>query len=157
MIASTSLRLHRSAFFALLVSAGILAVLATGALPHSAHAQAAATQQDNTGSGATTQQNNTGTGSSGCGSSTGGLTNPLNNICSLPALLTAILGGIVQIGSIFLTVMLVYVGFLFVAARGNSEKIQGAREALVWTVIGGLILLGATAIGLVIQGTVGTL
>ncbi len=60
----------------------------------------------------------------------------------------------VQIGTIVLVMMLVYVGFLFVAARGNAEKLQGAKSALVWTVIGGLVLLGATAIELVIEGTV---
>ncbi len=53
--------------------------------------------------------------------------------------------------------MLVYVGFLFVAAQGNEEKIRSARSALVWTLIGGLILLGATAISKVIQATANTL
>jgi hypothetical protein len=53
--------------------------------------------------------------------------------------------------------MIVYVGFLFVAAQGNEEKIRSARSALVWTVIGGLILLGAKAIALVIEQTVSTL
>ncbi len=85
---------------------------------------------------------------------TGGLVNPLNGINSLPEFLRAILGGVVQIGTIVLIMMLVYVGFLFVAARGNAEKLQGAKSALVWTVIGGLILLGATSIQLVIEGTV---
>lgn len=92
------------------------------------------------------------------GGDTGGtLVNPLNSINSLPELLTAILKGVVEIGAIFLTLMLVYVGFLFVAARGNEEKIRSARDALMWTVIGGLILLGAEAISLVIQATVKTL
>lgn len=91
------------------------------------------------------------------GSSGGGLVNPLNSISSLPELLRAILGGVVQIGAIFLTVMIVYVGFLFVAARGNEEKISSARSALLWTIIGGLILLGASAIELVIEATVKTL
>jgi hypothetical protein len=45
----------------------------------------------------------------------------------------------------------------FVAAQGNEEKIRSARSALVWTVIGGLILLGAKAIALVIEQTVSTL
>ena len=87
----------------------------------------------------------------------GSLVNPLNSINSLPELLTAILKGVVEIGAIFLTLMIVYVGFLFVAARGNEEKIRSARDALMWTVIGGLILLGAEAISLVIQATVKTL
>lgn len=93
----------------------------------------------------------------GSPSASGGLTNPLKDIDTLPEFLNAILGGIVQIGTIILIMMLVYVGFLFVAARGNAEKIQGAKSALLWTVIGGLVLLGATSIQLVIQGTVNSL
>lgn len=89
--------------------------------------------------------------------SSGGLVNPLKDVDTLPEFLKAILGGVVQIGTIILIMMLVYVGFLFVAARGNAEKLQGAKSALVWTVIGGLILLGATSIQLVIEGTVNSL
>lgn len=91
------------------------------------------------------------------GSPSGGLINPLRGVNSFPDFLRAILGGIVEIGTIVLIMMLVYVGFLFVAARGNAEKLQGAKSALVWTVIGGLILLGATSIQLVIEGTVNSL
>lgn len=86
-----------------------------------------------------------------------GLVNPLNGVSTLPEFLKAILAGVVQIGTIILIMMLVYVGFLFVAARGNSEKLQSAKSALLWTVIGGLILLGATSIQLVIEGTVNSL
>ncbi|HRH24146.1 MAG TPA: pilin [Candidatus Paceibacterota bacterium] len=73
---------------------------------------------------------------------------------SLTELLNAVLKGIVQLGSILLVLALVYVGFLFVAAQGAEEKIRDARNALLWTVIGGLILLGATAISEVITATV---
>lgn len=93
----------------------------------------------------------------GGGTASGGLVNPLRGVDSFPEFLRAILGGIVEIGTIVLIMMLVYVGFLFVAARGNAEKLQGAKSALVWTVIGGLILLGATSIQLVIEGTVNSL
>ncbi|MEK7510913.1 MAG: pilin [Patescibacteria group bacterium] len=96
-------------------------------------------------------------GSGGQGSVSPGLTNPLNSIDSLPQLLAAVLAAIVRIGTIILTLALVYVGFLFVAAQGNEEKISNAKSALLWTVIGGLILLGASAIGAVIGSTVGKL
>ncbi|MBU2330328.1 pilin, partial [Patescibacteria group bacterium] len=86
-----------------------------------------------------------------------GLKNPLNNICTLPQFLNAILDAVVQLGTIVLILALVYVGFQFVAAQGNEEKIRSARSALMWTVIGGLVLLGAKAIGLVIEGTVSAL
>jgi hypothetical protein len=85
-----------------------------------------------------------------------GLVNPLQ-VDTLEAFLLAILAGVVELGTIFLVLMLVYVGFLFVTAQGKEEKISEARKALVWTVIGGLILLGATSIQLVVTETVRTL
>ncbi len=90
-------------------------------------------------------------------SDTGGLTNPLNNINSLPEFLNKILEAVVQLGTIVLILAIVYVGFLFVVAQGNEEKIKSARGALFWTVIGGLVLLGAQTIGMVISSTVGAL
>jgi len=89
--------------------------------------------------------------------SSGGLTNPLNNIDSLPKFMEVILQAVVQIGTIILTLAIVYVGFLFVQAQGNEEKIKAARSSLMWTVIGGLVLLGASTIGKVIESTVGAL
>ncbi|MBU0749937.1 hypothetical protein KKH15_00270 [Patescibacteria group bacterium] len=81
------------------------------------------------------------------------LVNPLKDIDSLDKLLLAFLDIVVNIGFIFLTLMIVYVGFLFVMAQGKDEKLVAARSALVWTIIGGLILLGAKAIALFIQAT----
>jgi hypothetical protein len=86
-----------------------------------------------------------------------GLTNPLNGVSTLDQFLTAILNGVIRLGTIVLIMMLVYVGFLFVVARGNAEKLQGAKSALLWTVIGGLVLLGATGIQAIITGTVNSI
>lgn len=87
---------------------------------------------------------------------TGALKNPLK-YDSLNDLLTAVLKAVIDLGSIILTLALVWVGFKFVAARGNEEAIRSARAALMWTVIGGLILLGATAIQSVITSTVSSI
>lgn len=89
----------------------------------------------------------------GTGIGGGGLKNPLKDIDSLESLLEAILTAVVRLGGIILVIAIVYVGFKFVVAQGNEEKIKEARSALVWTVIGGLILLGAQAISLVIRET----
>lgn len=83
----------------------------------------------------------------------GTLVNPLK-ASSIPKLLAVVLRGLVEIGSIILVLMLVWVGFMFVMAQGNEEKIKSARQALMWTVVGGLILLGATAIAELIEATV---
>ena len=82
------------------------------------------------------------------------LVNPLSAGTSLPTLINSILGFVVQIGAIIVIFMLVYVGYLFVTARDNETKIAAARKALLWTIIGALILLGAQAIALGIQATI---
>ena len=66
----------------------------------------------------------------------------------------SILDFLIQIGGIAVILMLVYVGYLFVIAQGNETKITDARNALLWTVIGALILLGSKAISLGIEQTV---
>ena len=85
-----------------------------------------------------------------------GLSNPLKSK-TLTELLTAILGFVQTIGAIFVVLMLIWTGFKFVQAQGNSSKLQEARESLWWTVLGALVLLGATAISLGIQETVQSL
>ena len=72
----------------------------------------------------------------------------------LESFINSILQFVVRLGSIVVILMLVYVGFLFVVARGNPGDITKARTALMWTIIGALILLGAQAISLGIQATV---
>lgn len=84
------------------------------------------------------------------------LKNPLK-VNSLEELITAILAAVVKLGAIILTLAIIWVGFLFVKAQGNAEEVTAARRALVWTVIGGLILLGAQAISTVISSTASNL
>ena len=47
-----------------------------------------------------------------------------------------------------------YAGFLFVTANGNESQLTQAKNALLWSVVGGVIALGARLILEVIQGTV---
>lgn len=93
-------------------------------------------------------------GSSGNTNSVG-LYNPLGSGSSLEAFVLNILDLITNIiGPIVVVFMVVYVGFLYVTAQGNSSKIGAAHQAFLWTVVGALILLGAKAIALAIQATV---
>lgn len=80
------------------------------------------------------------------------LQNPLN-VDSLPELLTAVLDAVVYLGTLFLILMLIFVGFKFVTAQGAEAKIKEARQALLWTVVGGILLLGAKGIALVVEAT----
>ncbi|MGE5541374.1 MAG: pilin [Bacillota bacterium] len=117
-------------------------------------AQNGASDQNTAQNGASDQ--NTGSNTDACGNEEGKLHNPLK-FCSLPELMDGILQAVVELGAILLIFMLVWVGFLFVAAQGNPEKISAARSALIWVLIGGLILLGAEAISKVIEATVNSL
>lgn len=49
---------------------------------------------------------------------------------------------------------IIYAGFLYVTARGNEATIQKAHMALLYALIGGLLILGARVLIEVVQGTV---
>ena len=83
----------------------------------------------------------------------GPLKNPLK-VDTLSALLLAVLDFVKIIGGIFVVLMLVFTGFKFVAAQGNPEKLSEARTSLFWTVLGALVLLGASVIAMGIDETV---
>lgn len=61
---------------------------------------------------------------------------------------------LIPIGAVVAVLMVMYAGFLFVTARGNTEQIERAKKALLWAVIGAAILLGAKIISQAIQGTI---
>ena len=82
------------------------------------------------------------------------LINPLQGGGSLESFLLNILAFIIRIGTIIVILMTVFVGYKFVAARGEPGKIIEARSALLWTVVGALILLGSQAIAIGIRATV---
>lgn len=88
------------------------------------------------------------------------LINPLNsgecapNENCLMNFLNKILAFVIKIGTVVVVLMTVYVGYLFVVAQGAPEKIKEARGALLWTVVGALVLLGSQAIAIAIKATV---
>ncbi|HET9641661.1 MAG TPA: hypothetical protein VFP46_02335 [Candidatus Paceibacterota bacterium] len=81
------------------------------------------------------------------------LINPLK-ANSFNDLLSGIEDVIINVGTVVVVLMVIYVGFMFVTARGEPAKISAAKQALLWTLIGALILLGAKAIQLGITKTV---
>jgi len=50
--------------------------------------------------------------------------------------------------------MVIYAGFQFVTAQGNVTKLETAKRAIVYALIGALILLGAEAISALIQSSI---
>ena len=59
-----------------------------------------------------------------------------------------------RVGIPLVALAIIYCGFLFVQAQGNSEKIEQAKDALLYTIIGAAILLGSWAIAGIISNTI---
>lgn len=87
----------------------------------------------------------------------GKLKNPIPNVESLEEFIGVILRGVIKIGIPLVVIMIIYSGFLFVTALGNSEKLSKAKDALVWSMIGTAVLLGSWAISELIIDTVTTI
>lgn len=86
----------------------------------------------------------------------GKIVNPLgadgpNNI---QALIQIFLEGALKIGIPIVALAIIYSGFLFVSAMGNSDKLEKAKNTLLYTLIGAAILLGSWAIAKLISETV---
>lgn len=111
------------------------------------------------GTGAST---GTGTGTgTGKSEGTGGVNintnieNPLGSkIVDLSSFIKAIVEIVLVVGIPLLALAIIYAGFLFVKAQGNSEELTKAKHALLYTVIGGALLLGAFVISNAIVSTV---
>lgn len=81
------------------------------------------------------------------------LKNPIK-VDSIQQFLSMLLEVVVKIAGPIVVLMIVYSGFLFIKAQGNPEELTKARQAIMWTVIGAIIVLGAFAISKAIEGTV---
>lgn len=109
----------------------------------------------NTGGGPTTG------GGDGGPTTGGGLTinttinNPLGSgINDIPSFIEALVNIVLIVGIPIVALAIIYTGFLFVGAQGNPDKITKAKKALVYTLIGGALLLGAFVIAKAIGATV---
>lgn len=82
------------------------------------------------------------------------LMNPLGEGSTLIGLLRDLLNAVIILMIPIVVFFIIYAGFLYVTARGNTETVTKAHRALLYAVIGGVIILGANVIIEVIQGTV---
>lgn len=102
-----------------------------------AHAQSTVTTPgDNTGNTVTTP---------GKGISTVTLQNPLK-VKSIGELLDAVLQYVTYLAVLFAVLVLIWIGFKFIAARGDSKKISDAVNWLQYALIGIALILGARLI-----------
>lgn len=72
---------------------------------------------------------------------------------SFQELIKDLFDAIIQIGYVFVVMALLYAGFKFVMAQGNPEELSKAKKIFLYTVIGGVILLGSQIIAEVVCNT----
>ena len=75
---------------------------------------------------------------------------------SIEGLLTTILTVFITIATPIIVMFIIYAGFLYVTAKGNAEQTKQATRALTYAVIGGVLELGAVALGRILENLVGS-
>jgi len=73
---------------------------------------------------------------------------------TIPDFIKKIIEIVVTIGVPIVVLSIIYTGFLFVKAQGNSEEITKAKKSLMYTLIGAALLLGAFVIAQAIGTTI---
>src|SRR5690606_34656850 len=88
-----------------------------------------------------------------CDPNLGQICNPINS-STINGFIKQLLEGVLKIGIPIVALAIIYAGFLFVSARGSTEKLKTANDALLYSLIGAAILLGSWAIAQLISDTV---
>lgn len=82
-----------------------------------------------------------------------GLTNPLKSD-SVTEFLLNIIDILLVFAIPIIVFFIMYGGYLLVTAQGEPAKLQQGRNAILWAVVGGVIILGANLILEIIKNTV---
>ena len=83
--------------------------------------------------------------------------NPLGGsggVINLSTFIEKVLDVILTLGVPIVALAIIYCGFLFVLAQGNDTKLKAAKEALLWTLVGAALLLGAWVLAQALSGTI---
>jgi hypothetical protein len=85
-----------------------------------------------------------------------GIRNPLGDvhINSIPDFIAEVIKTVLLLAIPVIVLAIIYAGFLFVTAQGNSEKLGKAKKVLLYTLVGAAIILGSFVIANAIKGTV---
>ena len=84
--------------------------------------------------------------------------NPFKTGGNLVDLFKAILNNVIlPVGAVASVLAFVYSGFLYVKAQGNETELKTAHKALLYTVVGTVVLIGAAVIADVIGNTINQL
>lgn len=79
--------------------------------------------------------------------------NPLS-FTSITDMIVAIVNVVIVMSTPIIVFFLIYAGFMYVTARGNPEKLQQASKALLYGIIGGVIILASVAIMTIVKNLV---
>ncbi|MEI8130401.1 MAG: hypothetical protein WCG55_02755 [bacterium] len=78
------------------------------------------------------------------------LDNPVGDIKTIPDFVEKCLTAVMLLLSPIIVIMILYSGFLFVTAQGNSEKLQTAKSTILYALIGAAIIIGAKGFSTVV-------
>jgi hypothetical protein len=78
--------------------------------------------------------------------------NPLSVGGNLEDILDAVTNLLLTIGLPLAGLMYLYAGFQFLTAGGQEKKITSAKQTLLWTTIGVVVLLSAKGIVIAVKG-----
>ena len=81
------------------------------------------------------------------------LENPIK-VGTLTELLQKAIDIVWKLGIPVIVLVIIYTGFLFVAAQGNPTKLIKAKDALLWVIIGSAVVLGSWVLAKALAGTV---
>jgi len=86
------------------------------------------------------------------------LKNPLKgDVKTLTGLLNLIMDAAMLILVPIIVLAIIWVGFMFVKARGNETEITNAKKAFMYVMIGSAIILGAKVILTIVESTINSL
>ena len=91
----------------------------------------------------------------------GRLIDPLSNsgaeTSTIAGFFKSILGTVMYIGVPIIGLIVIYAGFKFLTARGNSAKIRKATFNITWVIIGIAIFLGAWTLSSIVDSTINSI
>jgi hypothetical protein len=82
---------------------------------------------------------------------------PTPDITSIGDFIMELLEIVVKIGVPVASIFLIWSGYLFVSAQGDTTKLTTAKKTFVWACVGAAVLFGAWGLASAINGTVGAL
>lgn len=80
------------------------------------------------------------------------LENPLSTD-SINDLIMALVNVFQIIATPIIVFFIIYSGFLYVTARGNTEQLDKAKRTLIYAIIGGVVIVGSIAVGTIVKNT----